>query len=181
VTSVTARARGLDRAAKIQVGALVAAIGWILDQASKRLALELLAGGRVVDLVGPFYLELTFNPHAAFGMRLPWWTFPIFTLLLLVLVAAHLPRSRSALEPFSYGLLAAGALGNMTDRLWRAGADGIGRGEVVDFFASTFWPTFNVADACLTVGFVLLVLAMALQGRRPRPTAPRGPRRAGTR
>jgi signal peptidase II len=139
------------------------AIGWILDQATKNLAVAKLADGRVVELFGPLYLELTFNPHAAFGIRVPWWGFPLVTLLLVGLVVWHLPRSQTLIEPFAYGLLMAGALGNMTDRLRRPHPDGIGRGEVVDFIASTFWPTFNVADMCITIGFILLVVAAIVQ------------------
>lgn len=149
----------LERPGPLPIATLIAAIGLILDQATKRLALDALARGTVVDLPGPLYLQLAFNPHAAFGIPAPWWVFPIVTLLLVVLVAYHLPRSQLLLEPFAYGLLVAGALGNMTDRLFRPHPDGVGRGEVVDFIASTFWPTFNVADICISIGFGLLVIA----------------------
>ena len=55
-----------------------------------------------------------------------------------------------------------GALGNLADRLFRGH-----HGEVVDFLTFTHWPTFNVADAAITVGVVLL-LAVLLWRRRPR-------------
>jgi signal peptidase II len=158
----------------VRIGLLVAAIGWVLDQGTKKLAVETLAAGRVVDLPGPIHLELAFNPNAAFGIPAPWWLFPIVTLVLAWLVAFHLPRSQTLFEPFAYGLLLAGALGNLSDRFLRPHPDGFGRGEVVDFIASTFWPTFNVADVCITVGFFLLVAAAVVQHLRdakPEPAA----------
>ncbi|MBW3576449.1 MAG: signal peptidase II [Actinobacteria bacterium] len=156
----------------IQVGLLVAAIGWILDQATKALAVEALVGGRVIDLPGPLFLRLTFNAGAAFSAPIPWWAFPIVTLLVVVLVARNLPRARDALEPIAWGLLLAGAFGNLTDRLVRVEPGGVGRGEVVDFIASTVWPTFNLADVAITVGFLLLLFAAVREGREERQGAP---------
>lgn len=149
----------VSRAGPWQIAVLVAAVGIILDQATKELALQALGPGHVIDLPGPFHLQLTFNAGAAFGIPAPWWLFPIVTVLVLVLVGRSLGRARGLLEPVAYGLLVAGALGNITDRLTRPHPEGVGRGEVVDFIASTFWPTFNVADICISVGFGLLLLA----------------------
>lgn len=159
VITAWARARALDPPGAVTVGVLVAAIGLLLDQATKALALAALVVGETVDLPGPLFLQLTFNPGAAFGIPAPWWLILVVTVAVIALVAVNLPRSSTAAEPFAYGLLAAGALGNVTDRLVRPHPDGLGRGEVVDFIASDFWPTFNVADVCISVGFGLLVVA----------------------
>ena len=51
----------------------------------------------------------------------------------------------------SLGLVLGGACGNLTDRLFRD--PGWGRGAVVDF---RFWPVFNLADAAIVVGVILL-------------------------
>lgn len=155
----------LTRPGPVQVGLLVAVTGWILDQATKALAVRTLSSGRVVGGSLPVHFQLTFNEGAAFGLPVPWWVFPIVTAVVVVLVVRNLPGSVSALEPFAYGLLLAGALGNMTDRLLRPDPDGIGRGEVVDFIASDVWPTFNVADVCISIGFILLLLATYLHER----------------
>jgi signal peptidase II len=53
-------------------------------------------------------------------------------------------------------LLLGGALGNLSDRLVRS--PGFLRGNVVDFVQVGWWPVFNVADSCVTIGAVLLVL-----------------------
>jgi len=54
------------------------------------------------------------------------------------------------------GLVLGGALGNLADRVFRA--PGFGRGSVIDFVDLRWWPVFNVADAAITCGCVLLVL-----------------------
>lgn len=149
----------------LQLGLLVTALGWVLDQATKALAVRTLASGRTVGASLPVHFQLTYNEGAAFGLPVPWWVFPIVTVVVIVLVVRNLPDSTSLLEPFAYGLLLAGALGNMSDRLLRPDPDGVGRGEVVDFIASNVWPTFNVADICISIGFVLLLVAAYLHER----------------
>ena len=52
-------------------------------------------------------------------------------------------------------LLLGGALGNLSDRFLRS--PGFLRGHVVDFVQVGWWPVFNVADSCVTVGAVLLI------------------------
>jgi signal peptidase II len=57
-----------------------------------------------------------------------------------------------------------GALGNLVDRFFRA--PGFLRGHVVDFVAVGWWPVFNIADSCITIGAVLLIVRSL---RAPRP------------
>jgi signal peptidase II len=59
------------------------------------------------------------------------------------------------------GLVLAGAVGNLCDRLLRA--PGIGRGAVVDFIDLRHFADFNIADSCLTCGAVLIVV-LSLRG-----------------
>jgi signal peptidase II len=53
------------------------------------------------------------------------------------------------------GLVAGGALGNLIDRAFRAG-DGFLGGGVVDFIDLQWWPVFNLADAAIVLGALLL-------------------------
>jgi signal peptidase II len=71
------------------------------------------------------------------------------------------------------GLLLGGACGNLVDRLVRHH-----HGAVIDFIDLRWWPVFNVADACITVGALMLVLAGA--SRRPAARAERAPAGSGT-
>jgi signal peptidase II len=59
-------------------------------------------------------------------------------------------------------LVAAGAAGNVIDRLFRG--DAWFRGSVVDFIDLQWWPVFNVADSAITIGGVLVILG-ALRAR----------------
>jgi signal peptidase II len=53
-------------------------------------------------------------------------------------------------------LVLGGAIGNLVDRIARS--PGFLRGHVVDFVAVGWWPVFNVADSCITIGAVLLIV-----------------------
>ena len=67
-------------------------------------------------------------------------------MLVVVLVVAGLAGAEPA-RGGRLGLVLGGALGNLADRAFRGH-----HGDVVDFITLTHWPTFNVADACITVG-----------------------------
>jgi signal peptidase II len=64
-------------------------------------------------------------------------------------------------------LIVSGALGNAIDRLRH--------GYVVDFIAvhwgDAYFPAFNVADSCITVGAGLILLDALLEWRRERRVA----------
>jgi len=53
----------------------------------------------------------------------------------------------------AFGAILGGAVGNIVDRIQRH--------FVVDFIDLRWWPVFNVADSCITIGVVLLVLGSA--------------------
>jgi signal peptidase II len=59
-----------------------------------------------------------------------------------------------------------GVMGNLVDRFARS--PGFLRGEVVDFVKLWSWPTFNLADAAITIAAVMLVagLTFGSQSRR---------------
>ncbi len=62
---------------------------------------------------------------------------------------------RHRLYPFSIGMIAGGAAGNLIDRL-RLGAVV----DFLDFYVSRYhWPAFNVADSAITVGVFLFIIA----------------------
>jgi signal peptidase II len=58
-------------------------------------------------------------------------------------------------------LMLGGALGNLSDRLFRS--PGPLRGHVVDWIELPHWPVFNIADSAIVVGGLLAVL-LALRG-----------------
>jgi signal peptidase II len=133
---------------------LVAAGVLAVDQAVKTLALETLADGPV-HLIGTLRLKLSFNTGAAFGLGRdvpPVVIAGAGVLLVALVVLARRVHTRPA--AIAVGLVLGGALGNLTDRLVRDHG-----GAVVDFIDLQWWPVFNLADAAITCGTLLLVLA----------------------
>jgi signal peptidase II len=150
----------------VRVVWLLAAAGVVLDQATKQVALHVLEPGQFVPLLGENVgWQLVGNPGAAFGMPVPAPLFLVVTGLVLVIVLRSLRTTTSLVQASAYGLLLAGAVGNLIDRVVRAG-DGFLSGEVVDFVAWGSFPRFNVADSWITVGFAALVVALYLEDRR---------------
>jgi len=141
----------------------------VADQLVKRLALARLEPGVYVPLIGSrIGWQLVFNPGAAFGLPLPPVVFPLVSLLVLVLVVRSLPSEPAPLLVGAQSLIVGGAIGNVVDRIVRAEDGVLFSGRVVDFVAWGSFPRFNVADAAITVGVALVVLALMLEERRAR-------------
>lgn len=138
----------------------VAAVVVAVDQITKTLALDHLDPAHRTHVVGPVYLELTYNSGAAFSMGTG--VTPIVEAAVVVLIVGLLlyvrRASGRATIPVSIGLgmVLGGALSNLADRLLRQLPV---HGSVVDFIRAVgWWPVFNVADAAIVVGVILLVL-----------------------
>ena len=143
----------------------------VLDQIVKRMVLARLEPGVFVPFLGErIGWQLIFNPGAAFGIPLPPLVFPIVTIVVLVVVVRGIPEHPAPLLVLSQGLILGGALGNVIDRVVRADA-GLFSGTVVDFVAWGSFARFNVADAAITVGVALMVLALLLEERADRRAA----------
>jgi signal peptidase II len=140
---------------------LVAAAAYAVDQISKYLAVRHLTGRDPVQVVGELLqLRLLRNPGAAFsaGESLT-PLISVAALVAAVVVVVLAVRVRHRGWAVALGLLLAGVLGNLTDRILRS--PGPFRGHVVDFFALPHWPVFNVADMCIDLAglmFVVLIL-----------------------
>jgi signal peptidase II len=77
----------------------------------------------------------------------------------IVVIAVLIKKTGERLLILSFSLIAAGAAGNLIDR--------IRYGEVVDFIQwylkSWYWPSFNVADSAISIGVTLLAIDMLYQ------------------
>ncbi len=140
------------------VPSLVIAVVWaLLDQLSKRWALTHLSDGHVDHLFWTLRFNLTRNSGMAFSRGQGFG--PILGALALVVVVGllvSLRRTDSRLGQIGVGLVIGGAIGNLTDRLFRDA--GWLRGSVIDFIDPQWWPLFNVADIGIVVGGILLVI-----------------------
>ena len=143
--------------ARRRTGLLLALAGTVLalDQVTKAWALEALADGPI-DLVGGIRLNLTYNTAGAFGLGGTVVPFLALGALGLVIAMAASGGTRRPALAAALGLVLGGAVGNLADRLFRD--PGLLRGAVVDFVDLRFWPVFNLADAAITSGCVLLLI-----------------------
>lgn len=135
--------------------ALAATAVVALDQATKAGVVAWLGPDRErhrSELLGAvFAVEYVENTGAAFGsfrgQGLPLIAFALAIVVGLVFYYRRITR-QSAPVAFAVGLLIGGAIGNLVDR--------VRLGHVVDFVAVGIWPKFNVADAAVAVGIILL-------------------------
>lgn len=149
---------------------LPAAIVVVLDQITKHLFWK---NGQNYEIIpGYFNITLVKNAGAAFGMfqgaRVFFVIASCVAVALIVYLGARLPPEQRR-RRLLLGMILGGALGNLIDRVLF--------GEVIDFLqigvAGHYWPVFNVADAGVTMGAVLLIL-YALRSQRPLvPVSPR--------
>ncbi len=112
---------------------------------------------------GPFGLALSFNSGFAFslfsGRALPVTILLCGAVVVLIILVA---RVRTVPQAVGAGLVLGGAAGNLSERLVSSH-----HGQVPDFITLSHWPTFNVADASVTVGVVVLAITLLANGPRP--------------
>ncbi len=143
-----------------------------LDQLTKYLIASSLHEGESRQLIGDFLrLSHIRNSGAAFGtLRGFSGLIALGALVGVVVFVAMVVKEPGLWTGLGATLVAAGASGNLVDRLFRGP---IGRGSVVDFVDFRFWPAFNVADSAITIG-ALVIIWVGLTDRRT--TAPEGSR-----
>lgn len=137
----------------------IAVVVVVADRVTTTLALDHLHDVR--HLWGPLGLALTFNSGFAFSLFSG--RAVVVTVLLcigLVVLAFVVAQVKTVSLAIGAGLVLGGAIGNLTERI--AGGHG---GQVPDFITLDYWPTFNVADACVTVGVVIVVATLLFGGR----------------
>lgn len=141
----------------------VATVGLVLDQAVKWWVRGNLAPGQYLPggkpWPGVFEITLSYNEGVAFGMfqgRGVLLTPVAIAIGGFAVWYALKNRNDPAWSLLAMGLLCAGAIGNLIDRLWL--------GKVTDmfYFRPINFPVFNVADACITLAAALLVWGWTL-------------------
>jgi signal peptidase II len=149
------------------VGGAVAIV-LVADQLSKAWALDALADGRVIEVAWTLQFNLAFNTGMAFSQGAGGGQIiGVVATLITVLLAWFATKVESRAQLFLIGAVIGGALGNVVDRLTRVGeigsTDGGGfmSGGVVDFIDLQWWPIFNIADAAVVAGGILLALLVA--------------------
>ena len=154
-----------------RAGYLLASFGiYMVDQSSKAWALRALrfAGARTI-VRGFLDFVYTENPGIAFGQLQEGGSFGRWFFVVLAVAAAvavfyyflRTPRNDDRVLG-ACALLLAGIVGNLTDR--------IRLGYVIDFIVvhagSWHWPTFNVADASISIGALLLAYDLIFEKKK---------------
>lgn len=153
---------------------LLTAVLIVLDQLTKLYFDGSLRYGQRIAVLPFFDFTLLYNPGAAFSFlaQADGWQRWFFTVLGLcasafILGMMHKSRSNKRLM-LALTLILGGALGNVIDR--------IAYGHVVDFllfyWKDWYYPAFNIADTCITLGAILLILdeLLRLRGQHARST-----------
>jgi signal peptidase II len=140
---------------RLALAGVIAACVVAIDQLTKSWAVSRLSHGDI-HVIWKLDFVLQYNSGGAFSLAQGWA--PVIGGAAVVIVAILLVSVRNARSnavASALGLIVGGALGNLSDRVFRSH-----HGAVVDFIAFHFWPTFNVADSCVVVGGLLLVILM---------------------
>ncbi|MCG2623862.1 signal peptidase II [Arthrobacter sp. I2-34] len=154
----------------VLVLACCAAFAYLFDQATKFWVVGTMVEGQTIPVLPPL-LSWHFirNPGAAFSIGEDYtWIFSIVMACVAAAILFYARRVRSIWWAIALGFLLGGALGNLTDRLFREPS--FGMGHVVDFIAFPNFAIFNIADSAI-VGAVILwciltLLGIGMDGRR---------------
>ncbi|MER6303840.1 signal peptidase II [Kitasatospora sp. NPDC001539] len=151
---------------RIGVLLVVAVLAFLIDLGSKLLVVARLENHAAIKVVGDVVtLQVIRNSGAAFGMGQALTV--VFTMIasaVIVVIWRIARRLYSLPWALALGLLLGGALGNLTDRLFRA--PGVFRGHVVDFISVQHFAVFNLADSAIVCGGILVVL-LSFKGSNP--------------
>jgi signal peptidase II len=169
---------------KIRTFLIVSAVVIAIDHIAKWVVKSTMEVDQTIRVIGDlFTLYFTYNTGIAFGLfdanssrlKMPLLVvISIIALAIILYIFFSLPK-RVRLSGLAMGLIFGGAIGNMIDR--------IAQGRVIDFLDVDFpdiaikplgiyltrWPTFNVADSCVLVGIVMLLVIIVAEGGRPEP------------
>ncbi|MFJ8066337.1 signal peptidase II [Psychrobacillus sp. NPDC096426] len=145
----------------------LAAIVIALDQWTKWLIVKNMEFGERIPILDPYIALLSHrNRGAAWGMlEGQFGLFTIITVIVIIGIIYYFHKEAKGKPIFQVGLmmLLGGAIGNFIDRLWRK--------EVVDFvdvlipIINYDFPIFNVADAALSIGVVMVIIFILKEER----------------
>jgi signal peptidase II len=167
LTPISVAERSLGADARQWAGlALVAGTATVADQVTKYIVTSSVALDDSVHVLGPLSIHHVQNTGIAFGL------FSGATSIVVVVTAAAIlwmlvffarSAARHPVLPAAFGLVIGGSLSNLFDRL-RVG-------HVTDFIDVNWWTfrIFNLADSFIVVGVLILLVALVVTDRAPRP------------
>lgn len=135
----------------------------VCDQLTKWLIVQKMQYGESIEVIkNLFYITSHRNRGAAWGiLQGQMWFFYLITIVVVVGLIYYIQKmaKKSVLLGVSLALMLGGAIGNFIDRVFR--------NEVVDFVNTYIFnynfPIFNIADASLSIGVILLIIYMLIE------------------
>ena len=139
---------------------LIAVFVILLDQFTKWLIVSKMQFGESIPIIDQvLYITSHRNRGAAWGiLQGQMWLFYVITLIVIIAIIYYIQKAAKGkrLLGTSLALMLGGAIGNFIDRVFRK--------EVVDFIHTYIFdynfPVFNIADSCLVIGVILLMIVM---------------------
>lgn len=129
----------------------------VLDQLSKHFFKSQFSPGQSLPLIkNIFHLTLVYNTGIAFGLfKSQTALFIVLSTVAIFLIAFNIYNEvkRQQIDRVNWiglSLILGGAMGNLIDRL--------SCGFVIDFLDFRIWPVFNIADSCITIGVILILI-----------------------
>lgn len=140
-----------------------AVFAYVFDQLTKLLVTSTMVEGERIPVLPPLLHWYYFrNSGAAFSIgENVTWVFTIVMSVVSIAIFFQLRRLGSAWWALALGLLLGGALGNLTDRLFREPS--FAMGHVVDFIELPNFAIINIADSAV-VSAVVIICVLTLKG-----------------
>jgi len=137
---------------------IISIISFILDQLTKYLVINFISFNETITIIPKFfYLTYVKNTGGAFSIlnNNTWFLLLIGLIFILFLFNYIIKKEKfNSLEKIYLGLIIGGTLGNLIDR--------ITYGSVIDYIGviigSYYFPVFNIADICIVIGAILLII-----------------------
>ncbi|PPR51613.1 MAG: Lipoprotein signal peptidase [Alphaproteobacteria bacterium MarineAlpha5_Bin4] len=133
-----------------------------IDIISKRIVFNFIDLYNFIPIF--FFLDLTHihNFGVSFGFLSGYvssWLLVIIGLFVVAFIYYLMVSSKDLLEQWGLFVIISGALANILDRMIN--------GYVIDFiyfnFNNYYWPAFNFADICITIGIIMIIINMVIK------------------
>ncbi len=153
--------KNINSAKNLEIGSLAAILCMLVDQIHKFVMLEVYGFEKLAEplkITEFFNLVMVWNRGISFGMfqgmEYSNYFFMGLTVVIILAIFAMIKYSKHKYEVIAFGMIIGGACGNLIDR--------IRMGAVADFFDVHYkqhhWPAFNIADSCVFIGAVILIV-----------------------
>ena len=131
----------------------------LIDEASKIILDNVLSLGKSITIFDKFlYITKVYNDGISFSMLTgKRWLIVFFSILILIFLYFYMKKFKeNKRNIIAFSLIFGGLLGNLIDRIIY--------GYVVDYLRFIIFdynfPIFNLADICITIGVILLIINM---------------------